>query len=258
MTNEEKAEWTQFLRDMDVDRRDRFARQLAAAPARAGDKAYTLTDLRLLGADKDVSDSVEAVPGFRLADVRYFMQYWRAHTGAVETSNAPVVEARAAAAATAAAARNDSPAAAAAAVARSVREAHEDADDLEGKSAFCYALFRLKSDSSKIGVVAKSGAEPEENEYVFTEKGVDINTVEWRAHLKSRDAWMEYTRDLKKVCRTHGRAGLISRITEFNDYLDEIGDWNVCAEYIPMYMREFQGRLKVPKDTESYLKALRN
>ena len=122
---------------------------------------------------------------------------------------------------------------------------------------FCYALFRLKPDSSKLGVVAKLGKEPEETDYVFTEKGVEVNTVEWRAHIKSRDDWMEYTRELKTTCREFGRYGLVNRITAYNDYLDEIGDWQVCAEYIQKYMKSNKGRLKVVKDTDTYLAALR-
>ena len=92
LTPDEKNEWTEFLRDMDSARRSDFVNRLAAAPASG--KAYTLGDLRILDDVTDVETCVKEVAGMRTADVKYFLQYWNAHTGMVDTSNRPVIEAR--------------------------------------------------------------------------------------------------------------------------------------------------------------------
>ena len=129
------------------------------------------------------------------------MQYWRAHGDAADVSNKPVAVARAMVVATAAVARGDAPAMVAEAVAHSIVKAAEDADDVEGKSIFCYALLRLKTDSSKLGKVAKLGVDPEELDYILSEKGFEINTAEWKQHVKSSRDWHDYSRKLKRSCR---------------------------------------------------------
>ena len=99
LSGDEKTEWMDFLKDMDATRRNRFADMLAAAPDDPDHKAYTFGDLRILP-DDDVKDSVADIKGFRLADVRYFMNYWKAHLGHADMTNQPVLLATAMAATT--------------------------------------------------------------------------------------------------------------------------------------------------------------
>jgi hypothetical protein len=257
LTPAQRTEWYDYFKDMDAARRTRFADLMAAAPVDAAESAYTLNDLQILDDVDDVQESVADVAGMRKADVRYFMQYWRAHGDAADVSNKPVAVARAMVVATAAVARGDAPAMVAEAVAHSIVKAAEDADDVEGKSIFCYALLRLKTDSSKLGKVAKLGVDPEELDYILSEKGFEINTAEWKQHVKSSRDWHDYSRKLKRSCRQHQRFGLVNRLTEFTDKLDEMEDWEVASAYIELYFDEHQTRLPVAHDSELYLSALR-
>jgi hypothetical protein len=109
LTPAQRTEWYDYFKDMDAARRTRFADLMAAAPVDAAESAYTLNDLQILDDVDDVQESVADVAGMRKADVRYFMQYWRAHGDAADVSNKPVAVARAMVVATAAVARGDAP-----------------------------------------------------------------------------------------------------------------------------------------------------
>lgn len=106
-------------------------------------------------------------------------------------------------------------------------------EDIEGKSIFCYALLRLRTDSAKLRTVAQLGVEPEDSEYVFSEKGVEITTSEWQKHITSAEKWNAYQRELKANCVEHRRYGLLLRITAITDSLMEMGwDGGVAEIYL--------------------------
>ena len=50
--------------------------------------------------------------------------------------------------------------------------------------------------------------------------------------------WMDYTCDVKSNAREHSRYGLVDRITEFNDRLYAMEDWDVCEEYILRFFKK--------------------
>ena len=76
LTAAETTEWTGLLRDMPTARRGDLVRLLAAAPALAAHKAYTVDDLKPLTLD-EVQECVQDVVGFRKADVHFFMKHWK-------------------------------------------------------------------------------------------------------------------------------------------------------------------------------------
>ena len=59
----EKAVWTDFLKDAEVNRRTRLVGLLAQAPADPV-PAYTLADLQALTDEDDVRSALEGVAGF--------------------------------------------------------------------------------------------------------------------------------------------------------------------------------------------------
>jgi len=254
LTAAEKARWVDFLRDLDGARRARWADLLETAPAVG--HAVTLDDVQALDRLEDVEETIKDVAGFRVVDVKLFMQYWRSHTGAQDVSNKPVAVTMAMAAASAAIARGDSSAVGAAAVALSVEKAQLSAADTEGNSEYCRAAFRLKVDSSKLGRVAELGLPAEEAEIEMNSKGFEMNTTEYKLHLTSEAEWKEYCRDVKSNAREHKRFGLVDRITEFNDRLEAMGDWAVEAEYTRMYFKKHKCRMPVAHDSDLYLLAL--
>ena len=87
LTNVETVEWVAFFRDVPAARRGVLVALLAAAPATAGQHAYTVTDITSLGSLEAVKRTIEAVPGFRIGDVEYFMQIYSAIQGAPDVDN---------------------------------------------------------------------------------------------------------------------------------------------------------------------------
>jgi hypothetical protein len=256
LTPAERTVWYDFLKDLDGTRRTRFADLLAAAPADAAHAAYTLNDFEVLDSLEDVEASLKDVSGFRIADVKLFLQYWKTHSGDMDVSNRPVLATAAMAATSAAIARGDAPGVAAEAVAKALARSRSSQEDIEGNSVFCSAAFKLKIESSKLGKVAALGVDPEEADYVLSEKGFEINTSEYKSHLDSIEEWMEYTRDVKGNCREFDRDGLVLRITGFNDRLYRMRNWRVAREYIMIYFRRKKCRLPVEYDSDIYLEAL--
>ena len=78
LTGAENAEWGALLRDVPAARRTALVALLSAAPLTAGQHAYTVTDITGLGSLDAVRRTIEAVPGFRIGDVEYFMQVYSA------------------------------------------------------------------------------------------------------------------------------------------------------------------------------------
>ena len=87
LTAAESAEWVAFLRDVPAARRVNLVALLAAAPATAGQRAYTVTDITAMGSLEAVRRTIESVPGFRIGDVEYFMQIYSAIQGAPDVDN---------------------------------------------------------------------------------------------------------------------------------------------------------------------------
>jgi hypothetical protein len=93
------------------------------------------------------------------------------------------------------------------------------------------------------------GAKPEEADYLLTEKGFEVATVEWPKHARSRAGWMDYCRKLKAKHRTYKRYGLIDQITAFNDWLDEMcARWALAHAIIHEYFEMYEGYLPVARD----------
>ena len=256
MTGAQRTEWENLLRDVQPPGvRTRLVDLLSAAPAAGA--AYDVAFIQGIANLDDVEATIESIDGFRVGDVKRFMQTYRTIVTAPALDNQAHLTTALVVAMDASAARGDSAAQRSAQLDKTVRNAMDDADDKEGNSYFCYALLRLRVDSSKLGKVASYGTELDDADHVFTEKGVEISTSEWQKHLSTRRAWWTYTKQLKANCKEYKRFGLILRITDFNDMLDEIGDWTMCVLYIEEYMIEYRGRLKVAHCPKTYMKVWR-
>ena len=185
------AEWRTLLRDVQpVAVRDRLVGLLSADPG-GGGTAYDVAFVRGLASLDDVEATVASVPGFRVGDVKRFMQTYRTIVSSPNLDNQAVITSQVIVAMDASAARGDSAAQRATQIEKAVRKAFEEADDAEGKSNYCYALLRLRTDSSKLGKVAAEGTELEDADHVFTEKGVENTASEWKKHLGSRKEWLK-------------------------------------------------------------------
>jgi hypothetical protein len=249
----DKDAWTRFLRNMRMPSRDRFRDALCAAPLLGS--AYTIDDFERLASVADVATQLEDVEGFRAGDRLYFVQYWREQREAPDESNRPVISSRVEAAVSASVARGDTAVQTAAAATGALDKGMEVFGDIEGKSVMCWGSFRLKLDSSKWGKLAELGSKPEEADYLLTEKGFEVATVEWPKHTRSRPAWMEYSRKLKAKWRTHKRYGLIDQLTGFNDYLEEMcGRWALAHAFIHEYFELHEGYLPVTQDAALFTK----
>jgi hypothetical protein len=256
LTPAQATEWYEFLKDLDNERRTRFRDLLSAAPIAAGTNAYTLKDFKDQDGLEDVELCIKDVVGFRVADVRIFLKYWKAHSGEVDVTNKPVMVTSAMLATSAAIARGDAPGVAAQAVGKAISKAAHTEEDTEGNSVFCSAAFSLRIDSSKLGKVAALGVDPEEADYVLSEKGFELSTAEYKSHVTSLWEWLDYTGDVKVNCREHDRRGLVLRITAFNDRLCKIRSWAVAKEYILLFFKKHKRRLTVVFDTDVYLEAM--
>ena len=242
--------------DLPPATRDRLADLFAAAPAAAGTKAYVLSDVTGLTSRPNVKATVESVANMRVGDVLKFMEYYDSKESVSSVTNQPVLLTKLRTEVAASHARGDSSAAMQRVIDRTVDEAVQSQDALEGNSFFAYGAFRLKIESSKWGELAKSGV-LEEKELEFSERGVEVNTVEWKKHTGSREEWMDYSRDLKGNFRTYRRFGLVNQLTAFNDDLDTMQDWEVCRLYINLYFKEYRGRMPKAKCSDTYLLAVR-
>ena len=195
--------------------------------------------------------------GLREFDRRFVIRLYERAQAVPDSTNAPVVTSRLNTAVTAAITRGDTHGQVTTLIAKTVAEAYQDMETVEGKSDFCYALLKLSVDSSKLGKVAAAGSMNEETEFVFSEKGVEIVTSEWRKHLKTRMAWMNYLRKLRDNARKYSRYGLSERISKWWDWIDENEDWTFCQMLVIEYMEKHRGRLAVAEDSELFLRVWR-
>ena len=108
LTAAENAEWVALLRDVPAARRVTLVALLAAAPAVAGQHAYTVTDITAMGSLEAVKRTIESVPCFRVGDVEYFMQIYSAIQGAPDVDNQAALITTVELAMSASAARGDS------------------------------------------------------------------------------------------------------------------------------------------------------
>jgi hypothetical protein len=259
LTGAENAEWVALLRDVPAARRAAFVALLSAAPLTAGQHAYTVTDITAMGSLDAVKRTIEAVPGFRVGDVEYFMQVYSAIQGAPDVDNQAALVTGLELAMAASAARGDSGAQRVAAIDKAVTEGMAKMDDIEGNSNFAYALLRLPEDSSKLAKVASMGTVLEELEHVFTERGIEITTQEWKKHFSSTQKRHLYWRAMKKNSRTYKRYGLVSRLTDVGDMMDEMemGDPAFVELFFTRYMVKHRGRLAVADDSALYIQVYR-
>ena len=91
LTAAQATEWYEFLKDLDNEWRARFKDLLSAAPIVVGTNAYTLKVFKDQDGLEDVELCIKDVAGFRVADVRIFLKYWKAHSGEVDVTNKPVM-----------------------------------------------------------------------------------------------------------------------------------------------------------------------
>ena len=260
LTGAENAEWVALLRDVPAARRAALVALLSAAPLTAGQHAYTVTDITAMGSLDAVKRTIEAVPGFRIGDVEYFMQVYSAIQGAPDVDNQAALVTGLELAMAASAARGDSGAQRVAAIDKAVTEGMAKMDDIEGNSNFAYALLRLPEDSSKLAKVAVMGTVLEELEHVFTEKGIEITTQEWKKHFGSTQKRHLYWRAMKKNSRTYKRYGLVNRLTDVGDMMDEMemgGDPAFVELFFTRYMVKHRGRLAVADDPALYIQVYR-
>ena len=258
LTGPEATEWQNLLAPAEPARRNALMALFRAAPAAGHGLRYSeLVAAYTTGGIEDAEISLGTVAGMRAHDTRYVVRLYEAAQRMPDTSNAPVMTTRVTTAVAAAIARGDTAAQVAGVITRTVDTAETDAADVEGKSAFCYALFKLKIDSSKLGKVAASGVAPEDSEYVFSEKGIEVVTSEWKYHLVSRTMWLEYIRKVKRRARHYSRYGLARRIDEWSDWLDEDDDWSLVKALIEEWFDHYEGLLPQASDSELYLRVRR-
>ena len=256
LSGAERAEWIVVFKDLRADKQTLWADNLARAPAADHAKAYTVQDFRDMVTDEEVKEACSDVAGMRKGDIVHFCRYWKAVHGQPDTDNQPVVASKVQLAVEASVARADSDAQRQAVVAASVTQGFADQDEVEGKSMFCYVLFRVKPDSGKLGLVAKFGSEPEESDYIFTEKGMEVATVEWPKHLTSSGKWRAYLRRCKDNARKYNRFGIVNRIGIIIDFCDEMmgDDWTLHQCFWTAYFEKHNGKLLIAEDSALYTK----
>ena len=258
LTNPEVAQWETLLAPAEAPRRGALIALLRAAPAAGHALRFTeFVAAHSTGGFADSQAALQAVDGLREHDVRYIIRIYEQAQNTPDTTNAPVLAQRMTTAVAASIARHDTPAQVATVIANTVASAELEAATVEGKSAFCFALFKLKVDSSKLGRVAASGTAPEDAEYVFSEKGVEVVTAEWKNHLTSRHAFVKYIRSLVRNARQYGRFGLARRIQEWWDWVDEDEDWGLSKALVTEWMEHYRCQLPVAEDPSLYLRVRR-
>ena len=263
LTAPELAEWSTALSSVALAQRTPLLQALEAAPAAGHALRYPeFVTAYSTGGLTDAELALQSATGLRAHDRRYIVRLYEQSTRMPDTSNAPVLTTRLCTAVGAAISRNDSPAQVAAVIGRTVTEAERAAEDIEGASAFCFALLKLKPDSSKLGKIAAAGAAAEDAEFVFSEKGVEIVTSEWKHRLASQEAWADYIREIKEVAREYSRFGLVMRITRWYDWQMESYDgtsesWQFVRMLTEDYMTKYRGRLVKAEDSDMFVKVFR-
>jgi len=235
LTNEETAQWSEYLQPLEDVSRQRILVVLR----RAGD---IVSDFRRQTSREDALAALLDA-GMSRMQANMVMTVWDARDGGVHKAD----EERPFLARTVAEAVANAPAGSTPAEIRGIAEkaciaAAKAAPDVEGRFQFCTDLLNLGPDSSMLGKGKRKSAAEESDDGHFVR-----NTAEFRKHLKSRAEWMRFVARCKRASISRGYAGLAERFAQMEVFLAS-HEWAVCARYIPRYVEDHEGRLDTDQD----------